>query len=69
MYVKLFGGPFDGRQENVIDGCNSLRLPLIPPLTPDDFDTSGTREPGPQFAIYRRKPESPEYFVYEDTTE
>jgi len=51
MYVKLFGGPFDGRQENVIDGCDQLRL----------------KDEAEQFHIYKRSDKDPQYFVYEDT--
>lgn len=54
MYVKLFGGPFDGRQESVLDGCDALRLRQT-------LEDSGTEI----LHIYRRSKADPERFVYE----
>jgi hypothetical protein len=53
MYVKLFGGPLDGQQENVIDGCDKLRL----------RDRSGL------YHIYERSKSDRARFVYQDTEE
>jgi hypothetical protein len=58
MYVKLFGGPFDGRKENVMDGCDQLRL-----REPQEEDEN----PNNIFHIYKRSKSDPQYFVYEDT--
>lgn len=56
-YVKLFGGPWDGRIENVVDGCDGL---WMNPRTAE----------GPRiYHQYRRSPEDPTRFVYEGTNE
>lgn len=60
MYVKLFGGPFDGREENVVDGCDVLRL-----REPQEEDEN----PSEILHIYRRSKSDPKYFVYEDSEE
>lgn len=67
-YVKLFGGPYDGRQENVIKGVNSLRMqpPMVPGISP--APEPGTLCPMPTPApmvVYRRSKADPSRFVYE----
>jgi len=55
MYAKLLGGPFDGRQENVTEGCGVLQL------RQKLEDGSGEI-----LHTYKRSKDDPKYFVYEE---
>lgn len=69
MYVKLFGGPFDGREENVVDGTNMLRLQKP---APDGFVEVGAPIPPITergYVTYIRSKADPKYFIYEGSSE
>lgn len=70
MYVKLFGGPLDGQLENVIDGCDKLRLHVMAPgLEPTPEPGSPCPMPVKVFHIYERSKSDPARFIYQDTEE
>lgn len=68
-YVKLFGGPWDGRVENVHEACDVLRL--APPMKLQVSAVAAPLGKVERFfpCSYRRSPEDPSRFVYEGTEE
>lgn len=66
MLVKLFGGPLDGQSETVVTGCEVLRLHERSNFT-DYFSENGSSPV--KLYTYRRSPDDPSYFIYEDTEE
>lgn len=67
-YVKLFGGPWDGRIENVVDGCDGL-LMQSPFKGFAPVHAGVCRNANAVLHRYRRSPDDPTRFVYDGTNE